>query len=288
MSSAPSWTTVNRICAVLALIFTALAVVYPKASVFTFVFLLITSFALPRLFSVEKKIWAILFTCAFVSHVFSFIQFVRTEAIFGMIEQHNKNASRSARSTLRHIIFAQDIMREQGFIDPDNDGIGSAGLLPELVGISPLPNGKTISAPLLHNKYKNAQPSNEGLVIDAEGYLFKVCLPTQQNKFASQRTQDIDYEKSERRFVAYAWPSEDRPGVHKAFYLDERERIYIFENESPRAYVGTQKQPSCDATLTGEGVDAIPPTDGSASNDGFIWQWWRNKQPRTTLVGDKS
>ena len=287
MSSNVAWSTLNRFAAAGALLLAGVAVVFPKASVFTFVFLLITSFALPRLFSRERSIWAALFVLAFASHVYSFIEFVRTEAIFGMIEQHNKNASRVARSTLRHIIFAQDMMREQAYIDPDKDGIGSAGLIGELVGQSPLPDGAPLKAPLLHQKYKNTRDSSFGLLVEAEGYLFKVCLPTSEDRFISRRGPTVDFEKSERRFLAYAWPSEDRPGVHQAFFLDERERIYILNNEPPRTYVGPDQQPACTATLKGPGVDATPPTDGSASNDGHVWEWWRNKQPRTRLIGDK-
>ena len=124
--------------------------------------------------------------------------------------------------------------------------------------------------------------------MEAEGYLFKICLPTTEKQFVSIRSAKVDAEKSERRFLAYAWPKEDRAGVHKAFFLDERERIYILENARPRHYVGIDQQPSCEATLKGPGIDATPPIDGSASNDGLTWKRWRNKKPRETLIGDKS
>ena len=178
-------------------------------------------------------------------------------------------------------------MRERAYIDPDKDGIGSAGFMAELVGEAALPDGTTLTAPLLHQKYKQTQDSPEGKLVEAEGYLFKICLPTTQNTFVSKRSSEVDAEKAERRFLAYAWPAVDRAGVHKAFFLDERERIYILENEPPRSYVGVHQQPPCDATLKGPGLDATPPIDGSVSNDGLTWKRWRNKKPRETLIGDK-
>ncbi len=283
-----TWSKSHQKAAGIVCLLAALSCVFPKISVFTFVALLICSFALPNVFSFQRPVWACLIIAAFAAHTFSFVKFVRTDAIFGMIEQHNKNASRTARSSLRHIIFAQDMMRERGYIDHDKDGIGSAGFMAELVGGSALPDGSTLTAPLLHQKYKKTLDSPAGKLVEAEGYLFKICLPTKQNTFVSMRSPNIDEEKAERRFLAYAWPAEDRAGVHKAFFLDERERIYILENQPPRAYVGLKQQPSCDATLKGPGIDATPPIDGSASNDGLTWKRWRNKKPRETLIGDKS
>ena len=87
-----------------------------------------------------------------------------------------------------------------------------------------------------------------------------------------------------------SWPMLGLPRIvlgYTKLFLDERERIYILNNEPPRTYVGPDQQPACAATLKGPGVDATPPTDGSASNDGHVWEWWRNKQPRTRLIGDK-
>jgi hypothetical protein len=72
--------------------------------------------------------------------------------------------------------------------------------------------------------------------------------------------------------VAYAWPSGRAPGLTRAYFLDEHERI-LSAPSSEGLRRGTEHPPACD--------DALAPATSGA------WRPWRAKKPRETLPGSR-
>jgi hypothetical protein len=96
-----------------------------------------------------------------------------------------------------------------------------------------------------------------------------VCLPTRTG-LASEPGSAFDDELAERRFVAYAWPSGRAPGLSRAYFIDEHDRIMSAPSKE---------------TLR-RGADHAPRSDdalAAATKDD--WIAWRGKKPRTTLPG---
>jgi hypothetical protein len=82
----------------------------------------------------------------------------------------------------------------------------------------------------------------------------------------------VDDELAERRYVAYAWPSGRAPGLERAYFIDEHERILSAPSHKGVRF-SREHAPSCDDALR-------EPT----KND---WRPWRGKKPRPGLPGDR-
>jgi hypothetical protein len=200
----------------------------------------------------------------------SFVRFLKTEAVAGIVQGGTRATETRAVSRLREILFAQDVMRRRAHWDPDDDGVGSAALLGELTGELGLRGHLPILPPLLEG-IPRATTTSLGPAHLVAGYYFAVCLPTKGGGFSATPGDDFDDEASERRFLAYAWPAADNLGLSYAFLLDEHENI--LQAESRPGKRSAFDAPPCD--------DAI--AEGSKSD----WTPWQNKKPRERLPGDE-
>jgi hypothetical protein len=196
--------------------------------------------------------------------------FLVREAMPGLVQGGTTAAGASAVSRLREILFAEDAARRQASFDPDGDHVGSALLLGELTGQAGLRGEARLSPPLLE-RYPKLEVDAGRSLVEIGGFLFSVCVPTASGLSSDPRAH-FDDEQAERRFVAYAWPSGRGPGLERAYFLDEHERI-LSAPAGDGARFGREHAPPCD--------DALAP--GTRDD----WRPWRGKRPRTTLPGDK-
>jgi hypothetical protein len=194
--------------------------------------------------------------------------FLVTEAVPGVVQGGTNAAGGRAISRLREILFAEDAARAGASYDPDGDGIGSALLLGELTGELGMRRAARLVPPLLE-RYPKVEVTRGGSALEIGGFWFAVCLPTPGGGFSSDPVP-FDDEAAERRFVAYAWPSGRAPGLRRAYFIDEHERILSARSDDETRF-GREHPPACD--------DALSP----ATRDD--WRPWRDKKPRTSLPG---
>lgn len=198
----------------------------------------------------------------------SIIVFLLREGVPGIIEGGTRATGQRAVSRLREILFAEDSARKKASWDPDGDGVGAALLLAELTGEAGMRGKERVNPPLLEG-YPKVEPTRAGPALEIGGFWFMICLPAGK-ELTSEPTAAFDDELAERRFVAYAWPSGRAPGLSRAYFIDEHERI-LSAASGETLRTGADHPPRCD--------DAVAP----ATRDD--WVAWRGKKPRTTLPG---
>jgi len=197
--------------------------------------------------------------------------FLVREAMPGLVQGGTMAAGSRAVSRLREILFAEDAARRQASLDPDGDGVGSALLLGELTGELGMRGEAHLTPPLLE-RYPKLETTNATSFVEIGGFLFSICLPT-AGGFSNDPHARFDDERAERRFVAYAWPSGRGPGLERAYFIDEHERILSAPTSDTERF-GREHPPRCD--------DALAPR---TRDD---WRPWRGKKPRATLPGEKT
>jgi hypothetical protein len=210
---------------------------------------------------------------AALSSVIGLGRFAVSKAMRGIVESGQSAAAFSALWKLREVVIAEDELRRLAPWDPDGDHVGSAALINGLTGASPLRSGKAIETPLLNYAFRTPVETAIGTAVQVEGYLLIVCLPTTGGNFAARDDEAVQEEQAERRYLAYAWPSDAAKGMSTVFFTDEHERILLLDppRGAPAPYVGAAHPPACDAAL---------------GADGLAWKPWKNKKPRSALPGD--
>jgi hypothetical protein len=173
---------------------------------------------------------------------------------------------------LREILFAEDGARKTAAWDPDGDRVGSALFLAELTGETGVRGGTRLSSPLLE-RYPKVETTSAGPAIENGGFWFAVCLPARAGGLTADPAMTVDDEKAERSFVAYAWPSGRAPGLERAYFLDEHERI-LSAPSGPALRSGAEHGPSCN--------------DALAESTRGDWTVWRGKKPRAELPGERA
>lgn len=247
------------------------SIAVPKIALFTLLgaFLAFLSLSRPAL---RLNLW-LLGVGALGSSV-GFLRFLVTEAMPGIVQGGTSAAGSAAVSRLRTLLFAQDTLRKMAPIDPDGDRIGSAAFLGELLGRVGLRGAEPLSPPLLE-RYPSLSETRTGPAAEIAGYYFIVCLPARRGGFTADPSDAVDEERAERRFLAYAWPSQAGRGLSEAYFIDEHERILVAPSGQAGAAhqrTGASAAPRCD--------DALAPDSRGA------WQAWRGKQARALLPGD--
>jgi hypothetical protein len=215
------------------------------------------------------------------------IRFTVTEAAPGVIEGGRRAQAKSALYHLRALVFAQDVSREQAFLDPDGDGVGSALGLKALVGQA-MRDGSTPRLPLLA-RFGKVTDHQGAAVSTFQGYGIVVYLPTKDDQAVADQSDAIDDEAAERRFVAYAWPLDvvHDDGDRSVIFVDERERILVSDNLGPQqGYVGLDNMPPFWAALSDKRMSANV-ARGAPSADGGTWTPWKGKKARAKLPGDR-
>jgi hypothetical protein len=254
------------------LLLAALALLLPLLSPAAAIATLIAFLVVLRARPPELRRHTLTLSAAALLAAIAFVQFLRTQAIAGIVQGGTRATESRAVSRLREILFAEDAVRRkpEPELDRDADGIGSAALIAELTGELGLRGGRRIMPPLLE-RYGQSQHTAIGPAHDLGGFLFAVCLPTVGGGFSAEPKAELDEEAAERRFLVYAWPTSDRTGLGQAFFLDEHERI-LLAPAGHQKRVGVSFPPPCDDALA-------PATRGD-------WRPWQNKLPRRSLPGD--
>jgi hypothetical protein len=201
------------------------------------------------------------------------VRFAKSKAMLGIVEGGQSAAAFGALWKLREVVIAEDGLRETAPWDPDGDHVGSAALIGGLAGLAPLRGTTRLETSLLNYAFRTPATTAIGPAMRVEGYLLIVCLPTPGGGFTAKPEDAVDDELAERRYLAYAWPSEAAKGMTTVFFADEHERILVLD--PPRGavapYLGADRPPACDAAL---------------GKDGLPWAVWKGKQPRKSLPGD--
>lgn len=250
----------------------AVALLVPRLALFVAVATLVAFLALPKLEPAERRPVRVLFALAGALALLGLLRFIVTVAVPSLVLAGNKAQAFNAVTRLREVLLAQDALRKQALIDPDGDRVGSAALVPELRGSSPLRSGQPLPVPLLNQTYSAIEETRLGPAALVSGYYVIVCLPRPGGGWTTRPGEPIDDEAAERRFVAYAWPGAAGHGPQQAFFIDEHHRILVRDNRADAEYAGPGFPPACDAALA-------PATAGE-------WQIWRGMQPRADLPGD--
>jgi hypothetical protein len=263
----PSGATVRTALALtLALASLPLAKLALPAALIVFLVFLAAPTEPPELRRTHRRVLGVAAAAAAVSVP----NFLVREAMPGLVQGGTAAAGARAVSRLREMLFAEDAARRQASLDPDGDGVGSALLLGELTGELGMRGEARLTPPLLE-RYPKVEVTNGASFVDIGGFLFSICLPTADG-FSNDPAAHFDDERAERSFVAYAWPSGRGPGLERAYFIDEHERI-LSAPTSDTARFGRDHPPPCD--------DALAP----ATRDD--WGPWRGKKPRATLPGEK-
>jgi hypothetical protein len=251
--------------ALAALVFTKLAL--PAA-----LFVLLSAVAAPELGPTARKRYFVGHVVAGVVALGAVGRFLATEAVAGIVQGGTSAAGGRAVSRLREILFVEDAARKNGAWDPDGDGIGSALFLGELTAQDGVRGGGVRLDPPLLERYAKTETTSMGPALEMGGFWFAVCLPTRAGALSSDPSSTVDDEHAERRYVAYAWPNGRAPGLERAYFIDEHERI-LSAPARPGLRTGSRNAPNCDDALR-------PPTQAD-------WRAWRGKKARTELPGDR-
>lgn len=251
---------------------------FVKVSVFAFLLLVIAFAALGRLDHKLKGVvlWALVL--ATISTSVGMARFIWGEALPGIAEERGRASGKRAVSFLREVLFAQDAARRYGMIDPDGDGVGSAGRLGELSGYSGARAGAKLNLPPLDLRYAPRTLTRAGPATEQEGYLIIVCLPGRKTSWVTEPAAEVDDEQAETRWVAYAWPAAPNMEHETAYFIDEHERILESANLLQNV-PGAQK-----LRLVGPG-DAPECSDALDRTTAGNWKPWAGKKPRSTLPG---
>ena len=247
-----------------------------RASVFACLLLVIALASLSRFEHGKKRLFVWFLAVSALFTTVGMVRFVFGEALSGIAEARGRATSKKAVSLLREILFAQDAARRYGMIDPDGDGIGSAGRLGELSGTDPARMKSKLSTPPLALRYTPRIATKSGPASEQEGYLLMICLPgALANTWVTHPSEAVDDELAERRWVAYAWPAQEGLGHEAAYFINEHEEILESDNLSDAGLrlFGSQHSPACD--------DALQPETRA------FWQPWSGKKRREALPGDR-
>ncbi len=249
--------------------FALVALVFTKLALPAALFALLSALAAPELDPPSKKRYLAFHLVAGLIAIGAVARFLATEAVAGIVQGGTSATGGRAVSRLREILFVEDAARKLGSWDPDGDGIGSALFLAELTAQNGMRGGIRLAPPLLE-RYPKAEMTSMGPALEIGGFWFAVCLPTRSGELSSDPSAQVDDERAERRYVAYAWPNGRAPGLERAYFIDEHERI-LSAPARPGVRIGSEHAPRCDDALRS-------PTQED-------WRPWRGKKPREGLPG---
>lgn len=263
------WLRASLVCAA-----SVASVVITKLSLFAAVGTLLAFVSLPA--APPKPVRALKAALLFggIFATLGVFRFLVLEAVPGMVEGGTTATEQHVVSRLREILFAEDALRRNVFVDPDGDHVGSAQFLGEMTGEIGLRGGAPMATPVLES-FPKLVDTRIGPAAEVAGFLVTVCLPKRGGGFTAQPGDAVDEERAERSFFAYAWPAERGRGLDFAYFLDEHERILLADSNEhePRRLIGVDAPPACD--------------DALAAATAKDWRVWRHKQPRSKLPFDR-
>ncbi len=251
----------------------ALSIWVTRLALFAAVATLLGYVSLPATPLGRVRVLKVALVVAGLGAMFGVFRFLVLEGVPGMVDGGTIATEQRAVSRLREILFAEDALRRNAFVDPDGDHIGSAEFLAEMTGEIGLRGGAPMETPVLES-FPKLVDTRLGPAAEVGGFLVTVCLPKRGGGFTADPRDAVDDERAERSFYAYAWPAERGHGLQTAYFLDEHERILLADSSEaePRRLIGVDAPPACD--------------DISAAATALDWRVWRHKQPRTKLPFD--
>lgn len=219
------------------------------------------------------------------------LRFTLEWAVPNIVSSGQFAAEERAVSRLREILWSEDRVREQRWIDTDGDRQGEYAFLGELADKGrPRPGAKAF-VPMLRPAQFHALSAGGVAVYRSEGYVFTVYLPGPGGAAVAEPGPDaavsanspvsVDGKAASRFWVAYAWPAERGRGGQRAFYIDQDDRIC--QTDNAQGYSGSDKIPAANAALST--TPGAPPCSAE-SNDGGAWRPWKKKKPRGAPAAD--
>lgn len=212
--------------------------------------------------------------------------FMMRVGLNGMVGGGMRAAEGSAVSRLRTLLWAQDTVKSNHFIDRDGDGNAEYAFLQQLSGTAPLPNGKPIPTPLLMGALSQLDRSSGQTVLMDGGFCHVVYLMGPdgrgQGEHANglERPGSIDPAGASKYWVAYAWPAQLEKSGRRAFFINQDEEIWETKNDGTgQGYAGLDKIPAFDAALPRPDLSSVP-VEGQPHGDGGIWIRWKGKKAR--------
>lgn len=175
---------------------------------------------------------------------------------FGTCRIHANETA--AVATLRNISSAQAQFQATGLADRDGDGVGEFGSFLEMSTAVPVRGDSAIGPidpPVLSGAF---QSPDEFGVVTRSGYRFAILLPKRDAYFlvADRRAwSDIDPDRAERRWFAFAWPKECGEGDRRTFFVDESGDVFATDSPAYEGDFPIDTLPVLPVTADGEGAD---------------------------------
>lgn len=213
--------------------------------------------------------------------------FVVKMALPGIVGGGLRAADASAVSRLRTLLWAQDTLRSQKWMDRDGDGLGEFGFLHQLAAQVPTSKGSVLPTPLLYGALSNIVSGSGQAVLVSGGFCHVIYLPSSQGGTPEpaggiEPSGSVDADKAEKHWIAYAWPLDINKSGRKVFFINQDEEIWESRNTAPgQGYSGLTNIPAFDAALPQPDLSTVP-KEGQPHGDGGVWTRWKGKKARAT------
>lgn len=136
---------------------------------------------------------------------------------------HPGQVETAAIARLRGLHSAQAAFQKAGHVDRDGDGIGEFGTLGELTGTAHVRGAdpaRRLDSPLLARSWA---PHAGGGMAQWFDYRFRLFLPGKEGRLccADWTPEEVDVDRSEETWCAFAWPRWHPCGTWRTFRIDE-------------------------------------------------------------------
>ncbi len=192
----------------------------------------------------------------------------------------------SVIQTLRALLMAQEIFKQQGLVDQDGDGTGEYGWFGELAGVQATRGVGGIAggrAPPFFTE-KDLGTKDAGGRVQRFGYFFRVLLPgggigpaKAESRGPAGTGSPSDADNQEVRWVCYAWPVERGKTSIRTYYAGHQGEVYVTQGMKV-PYSGTSREPDAAAALDAEGPNPANldagiglAAAGLKAGDGNLW-----------------
>jgi prepilin-type N-terminal cleavage/methylation domain-containing protein len=233
------------------------------------------------------------FTLIELMIVVAIIAIIAAIAIPSLISSRIASYETAASATLRSLAAAQSTFVARVIVDQDADGSGEYGIFQELAGAAvPRTRSQALNAGEVFSSAMGS--TNTDGVATKSGYAFIIYMPTDTSGGTmsdadmtstsdptSAEISDADgINLQERRWVAYAWPSDYGGTGYRCFGVNQQAEVYQARNEDSSGDPYYEGDNATDGTLapadaaypsgtTGVGGNFEAP--GTAADDTQSW-----------------
>ncbi len=173
-------------------------------------------------------------------------------AIPSLLQSRISANEQAAITTMRSFVSAQGQFQASEFADRDGDGVGEYGSFAELAGVADLPGGGRAAPPVL----SPGLGAVDAGMVEKSGYLYRIYLPGKNGEWLAEMSaggspSNVDAQRAEREFRAYAWPRDLGSTGNRAFFIDQNGDLYVTQNDGTGAiYSGRDRGPAADAATS--------------------------------------